>query len=106
MTAGHEHHGGAVEHERPLWRAFGLTAGCLAAEVVGGLLTNSLAILSWIRISLSRCKHGRARWRWNQRLGEVPMVGISGRTVAVRGDLSGCGCCWTGPSPASPGRWG
>lgn len=34
------------EHERPLWWAFGLTAGFLVAEVVGGLLTNSLALLS------------------------------------------------------------
>ena len=44
--AGHEHHGRSVKHERPLWWALGLTASFLAAEVIGGLLTNSLALLS------------------------------------------------------------
>jgi cobalt-zinc-cadmium efflux system protein len=43
---GHEHHGSSVQHERPLWWAFGLTTAFLGAEVVGGLLTNSLALLS------------------------------------------------------------
>ncbi|MBS7456191.1 cation diffusion facilitator family transporter [Coralloluteibacterium stylophorae] len=45
---GHDHdHGlGDIRHERPLWWAFGLTVGFLAAEVVGGLVTGSLALLS------------------------------------------------------------
>lgn len=46
MGAGHDHGGGAVKHEKPLWCALGLTATFLVAEVVGGLLTNSLALLS------------------------------------------------------------
>ena len=63
MRAGHDHHdhgkGGAhggghghshvpteIKHERPLWIAFGLTLFFLLVEVIGGLLTNSLALLS------------------------------------------------------------
>ena len=46
MGAGHEHGAGEIQHERPLWWALGLTASFLVAEVVGGLLTNSLALLS------------------------------------------------------------
>ena len=46
MGAGHDHGTGEVRHERPLWWALGLTAGFLIAEVVGALLTNSLALLS------------------------------------------------------------
>ncbi|WP_242112148.1 cation diffusion facilitator family transporter [Luteimonas aquatica] len=46
MGAGHDHGGGEIRHEKPLWWAFGLTATFLVAEVVGGLLTNSLALLS------------------------------------------------------------
>jgi cobalt-zinc-cadmium efflux system protein len=46
MGAGHDHGLSEVQHERPLWWAFGLTAAFLIAEVVGGLLTNSLALLS------------------------------------------------------------
>jgi cobalt-zinc-cadmium efflux system protein len=46
MSAGHDHAAAAAGHERPLWWAFGLTATFLVAEVVGGLLTNSLALLS------------------------------------------------------------
>ena len=46
MSAGHDHGGGEVKHEKPLWWALGLTATFLVAEVVGGLLTNSLALLS------------------------------------------------------------
>ena len=46
MGAGHDHGTGEIQHERPLWWAFGLTASFLVAEVVGGLLTNSLALLS------------------------------------------------------------
>jgi cobalt-zinc-cadmium efflux system protein len=45
MGAGHEH-GGELKHERPLWWAFGLTTTFLVAEVIGGLVTNSLALLS------------------------------------------------------------
>ena len=45
MSGGHDHVG-AVAHERPLWWAFGLTLAFLVAEVVGGLWTNSLALLS------------------------------------------------------------
>ena len=46
MSAGHDHGGGEVKHEKPLWWALGLTATFLVAEVIGGLLTNSLALLS------------------------------------------------------------
>ena len=46
MGAGHDHGTGAIAHERPLWWAFGLTSAFLVAEVIGGLLTNSLALLS------------------------------------------------------------
>lgn len=45
MGAGHDH-AGAVTHEKPLWWALGLTLTFLVAEVVGGLWTNSLALLS------------------------------------------------------------
>lgn len=45
MAEGHEHVS-EIKHEKPLWWAFGLTATFLVAEVVGGLLTNSLALLS------------------------------------------------------------
>lgn len=46
MGGGHDHGTGAIRHERPLWWAFGLTTVFLVAEVVGGLMTNSLALLS------------------------------------------------------------
>lgn len=46
MGAGHAHASGTIEDERPLWWALGLTVVFLCAEVVGGLLTNSLALLS------------------------------------------------------------
>ena len=46
MGAGHDHGGGKISHEKPLWWALGLTATFLVAEVIGGLLTNSLALLS------------------------------------------------------------
>ncbi|MBN8885571.1 MAG: cation transporter [Rudaea sp.] len=46
MSAGHDHGAGEIRHERPLWWAFGLTATFLVAEVVGGIMTNSLALLS------------------------------------------------------------
>ncbi len=46
MGAGHDHGGGEISHEKPLWWALGLTATFLVVEVIGGLLTNSLALLS------------------------------------------------------------
>jgi len=46
MGAGHDHGLSEIAHEKPLWWAFGLTSAFLVAEVVGGLLTNSLALLS------------------------------------------------------------
>lgn len=46
MGAGHDHGTNAIRHEKPLWWAFALTATFLVVEVVGGLLTNSLALLS------------------------------------------------------------
>ncbi len=46
MGVGHDHGTGEIKHEKPLWWAFGLTATFLVAEVIGGLLTNSLALLS------------------------------------------------------------
>ena len=35
-----------IKHERPLWIAFALTALVLVVEIAGGLLSNSLALLS------------------------------------------------------------
>ena len=46
MGSGHDHGTGNIRHEKPLWWALGLTATFLVAEIVGGLLTNSLALLS------------------------------------------------------------
>ena len=46
MGAGHDHGTGEIKHEQPLWWAFGLTTAFLIAEVIGGLMTNSLALLS------------------------------------------------------------
>lgn len=46
MGAGHDHGTAEIKHEKPLWWAFGLTSTFLIAEVIGGLLTNSLALLS------------------------------------------------------------
>ena len=46
MSDGHDHGLGEIQHEKPLWWAFGLTAAFLIAEVAGGLITNSLALLS------------------------------------------------------------
>ena len=46
MSAGHDHTSEEIRYEKPLWWALGLTATFLIAEVVGGLLTNSLALLS------------------------------------------------------------
>lgn len=44
--AGHSHVPLDVKYEKPLWIAFGLTLFFFVAEVVGALLTNSLALLS------------------------------------------------------------
>ncbi|UJJ60382.1 cation diffusion facilitator family transporter [Rhodanobacter denitrificans] len=46
MNVGHDHVGTKVKHETPLWWALGLTSMFLVAEIIGGLLTNSLALLS------------------------------------------------------------
>lgn len=46
MGAGHDHGGGEIRYEKPLWIALGLTFTFLVAEVIGGLITNSLALLS------------------------------------------------------------
>ena len=46
MSAGHDHGLSEMKHEKPLWWAFGMTAVFLVAEIVGGILTNSLALLS------------------------------------------------------------
>lgn len=46
MGGGHDHGTSEIKHERPLWWAFGLTLAFLIAEVIGGILTNSLALLS------------------------------------------------------------
>lgn len=46
MSAGHDHGGGEIKHEKPLWIALGLTSVFLVAEIIGGLITNSLALLS------------------------------------------------------------
>ena len=46
MGAGHDHGLSEIQHEKPLWWALGLTSAFLVAEVIGGLMTNSLALLS------------------------------------------------------------
>lgn len=46
MGAGHAHGVPAGQNEKPLWIALCLTATFLIAEVVGGILANSLALLS------------------------------------------------------------
>ncbi len=43
---GHSHVPAEIRHEKPLWIAFALTLLFLLVEVVGGLLSNSLALLS------------------------------------------------------------
>ena len=45
MAEGHEHVS-EIKHEKPLWWAFGLTSVFLIAEIIGGFITNSLALLS------------------------------------------------------------
>jgi len=46
MSSGHSHAVPAGQNERPLWMALGLTTVFLVAEVLGGILTNSLALIS------------------------------------------------------------
>ncbi len=46
MAAGHSHGVSAGQNEKPLWIALCLTATFLIAEVVGGILANSLALIS------------------------------------------------------------
>lgn len=46
MGSDHSHAVSAGSNERPLWIALVLTTGFLIAEVVGGILTNSLALIS------------------------------------------------------------
>ncbi len=45
MSHNHDHGAGRA-NERSLWIVFGLTTAFMVAEVVGGLLTNSLALIS------------------------------------------------------------
>ena len=42
----HSHVPAVIEHVKPLWFAFGLTAIVLLVEIAGGILGNSLALLS------------------------------------------------------------
>ena len=46
MGSGNSHAVSAGSNERPLWIALVLTTGFLIAEVVGGILTHSLALIS------------------------------------------------------------
>lgn len=46
MGAGHSHAAQPGQNERPLWIALILTTAFLIAEVIGGILTNSLALIS------------------------------------------------------------
>jgi cobalt-zinc-cadmium efflux system protein len=46
MGAGHAHGVSAGQSERPLWIALMLTTAFLVAELIGGVLTNSLALIS------------------------------------------------------------
>lgn len=46
MSASHNHGAAAIGNERNLWIALGLTATYLIAEIIGGLITGSLALLS------------------------------------------------------------
>lgn len=46
MSGNHDHAPSEIKFEKPLWWALGLTFTFLVAEVVGGLMTNSLALLS------------------------------------------------------------
>ncbi len=46
MGSGHSHAAQPGQSERPLWIALGLTTAFLIAEIIGGVLTNSLALIS------------------------------------------------------------
>lgn len=46
MGSGHSHAALPGQNERPLWIALILTTAFLVAEIVGGILTNSLALIS------------------------------------------------------------
>ena len=46
MGSGHSHAAQPGQSERPLWIALMLTTAFLIAEIVGGILTNSLALIS------------------------------------------------------------
>jgi cobalt-zinc-cadmium efflux system protein len=46
MGTGHSHGAAGAGNERRLWIVFGLTGTFLVAEVISGLLTGSLALLS------------------------------------------------------------
>ena len=46
MSAGHSHGSSEIQFEKPLWWALGLTSTFMLAEIAGGLLTNSLALLA------------------------------------------------------------
>jgi len=46
MGSGHSHAAQPGQNERPLWIALGFTTAFLIAEIIGGILTNSLALIS------------------------------------------------------------
>ncbi|TXF98391.1 cation diffusion facilitator family transporter [Massilia arenae] len=46
MGSGHSHAAQPGQNERPLWIALILTTAFLTAEIIGGILTNSLALIS------------------------------------------------------------
>ncbi len=46
MGSGHSHAAQQGQNERPLWIALVLTTTFLVAEIIGGILTNSLALIS------------------------------------------------------------
>lgn len=46
MGSGHSHAAQPGQNERPLWIALFLTTAFLIAEIIGGILTNSLALIS------------------------------------------------------------
>ena len=49
MGAGHDHGGGAGapgDHRKKLWIAFGITATIVVAQLVGAIVTGSLALLT------------------------------------------------------------
>ena len=46
MSSGHTHAVASEGNEKTLWMALGLTSAFLVAEVIAGLLLNSLALLA------------------------------------------------------------